>query len=136
MRRIRVAVACAALAGGLLAASPASACIRTLVVPFDQGGERVTDSQAVASFVSVPTYGIRQKIIVRVAAPDHDLAKRRAATLADLLQAHGLMPSGILIETEKRDEERAVVLVFPPPRIAEIPAIAQAAPAPRSSCGG
>jgi len=136
------AFASVVLIAGLAAASPAGACLRTLQVRFEPDSAQLADKDAIASFLDVPTWGNGQLIAVRVSAPVHDLARRRAATLSDLLQAYGQSPSGIMIETNRDPSERAVLVVYPPPTVHPDPRFTQASPPaptptpPRTACGG
>ena len=134
----RAVAAGGALLASLAAANPAAACARTFEVRFEPGATEAADRDAVAGFLSVPTYGNGQLIIVRVSAPVHDLARRRALALSDLLQAQGLSPNGIMIETSRKPLERAVLVIYPPPTIRPDPRLAQASPPtpPRRPCGG
>ena len=133
----RAIVAGAALIAGLAAASPSTACLRTLQVQFASGSAEVADKDAIAGFLAVPTYGSGQMIAVRVSASVHDLARRRASALADLLQAFGLSPSGIKIETSKDQKERSAIIIHPPPHFVETTTPTAAAPsATRPVCGG
>jgi hypothetical protein len=133
---IRLGVAGAAMLAGLTAASPAAACLRTLQVQFEPGSAQIADKDAVAGFLSASSYGNLQRFVVRVSAPIHDLARRRASALADLLQAYGMSPRVIMIETERNAAERAVMTVYPPPHFIDPPTSAQATPPPRPACGG
>lgn len=137
---VPTAVAGVLFLSSTLAASPASACLRIYEASFTALETEPAEPAAIAGFIDVPSWGSRQRVAVRVSAPDHDLAKRRALRLADLLQANGLMASGILIETERSEREKAVLIIYPPPIIIPDPRFTQAAPAPapapRSSCGG
>src|SRR5687768_11769790 len=134
----KTVLAGAALLASLAAASPAAACLRTFEVRFEPGATQAADKSSIAGFLSVPTYGNGQMIVVRVSAPVHDLARRRAQALSDLLEAQGLSPSGIMIETSRKPVERAVLVVYPPPTIRPDPVLAQATPPtpPRRPCGG
>jgi hypothetical protein len=124
-----------ALLLAMLVAAPASACLRIHEVRFAATSDSPAEPAEVANFLDVPSYGERQRIVVRVTAPDHDLARRRASMLADLLQAHGLMPSSIMVETVRNESEKAVLIVYPPPTITSDPRFAQVAPRPRRRCG-
>ena len=142
MNRIvtRTAMIGAALTASLAAASPAGACLRTLEVAFEPGAAEIADKDKVAGFLAVPAYGNGQLVSIRVAAPVHDLARRRALALSDLLQAQGQSPSGIKIETSRNAIERTILVVYPPPTVRPDPRFAQAAPPtpapPRRTCGG
>ena len=130
------AIAAAAMAISLVAPAPASACLRTLEVRFEPSLTAIVDEGSIAPFLAIPGWGARQKIAVRVAGPDHELARRRADSLAGILRAQGIDSRGIMIETDTGPMERAIVIVYPPPRVVEIAQMGQAAPAPRKSCGG
>lgn len=136
----RAVLAGAASLAWLAAASPAAACARTFEVRFEPGATQAADKDAVAGFLAVPTYGNGQLIVVRVSAPVHDIARRRALALSELLQAQGLDPRGIMIETSRKPAERAVLVVYPPPTMGPDLRSAQAAPPsptpPRRPCGG
>jgi hypothetical protein len=136
----RTAMIGAALAASLAAESPAAACLRTLEVRFEPDAAEIADREKVTEFLAVPAYGNGQLVSIRVAAPVHNLALRRARALSDLLQAHGQSPSGIKIETSRNAIERTTMVVYPPPTVRPDPRFAQAAPptpaAPRRTCGG
>ena len=125
-----------ALLLAMLVAAPASACLRMHEVRFEPMSDAPARTSEIATFLDVPSYGARQRIVVRVTAPDHDLARRRAATLADLLQAHGLAPSSIMVETVRGEGEKAVLIVYPAPATTPDQRSAQAVPPPRTNCGG
>jgi hypothetical protein len=142
MKRImtRAAAIGAASAASLAFTSPAAACLRTFEVRFDPGAAQIAEKDKVAGFLAVPTYGNGQLVSIKVAAPVHDLARRRALALSDLLQAYGQSPSGIMIETSRNAIERSILVVYPPPTVGPDPRFTQAAPAtpapPRRTCGG
>ena len=138
----RAVLAAAAMLASLAAPSPAAACLRILQVGFEPGAARVADLDSVARFLDVPTYGNGQMISIKAAGPVHDLARRRALALSDLLQAHGQSPSGIKIETARNAAERITVIIYPPPtihpdiRLGRTDPPAPATATPRKTCGG
>ena len=142
MRRGKLAAACLGPALLLLllstfGASPASACLRIQNVAFAGAGTEIVEPAAVADFLQIGSLGARQKIVARVTGPDGELAKRRVRALADLLMAYGLAPSGIMLETDRSDEERGVLIVYPPPRSEPVQtATAPAQSPPVRGCGG
>jgi hypothetical protein len=133
---IRLAITGVVLLAGLAGATPAAACLRQIVVEFEPGAVAIVNSGAITEFVQVSSYGSRQKLDVRVEAPEHELAVRRVNALLDLLQSHGLDRNWIRTRASRGDQDRAVLLNWPgpvaPPRNV---AIAQTAP-PRATCGG
>ena len=137
-----VAVVATALLASLAASSPAAACLRTLQVRFEPDAAQVAEPESVARFLDVATYGNGQMISIKAAAPVHDLAQQRALALTDLLQAQGLSPSGIMIETARDATERTVIIIYPPPTIRPVNQLAANNPpapgpgAPRKTCGG
>ena len=115
--------------------SPASACLRTHEVRIEPAGIGVAERAAIADFLQIASYGARQKVVARVSGPDGELARRRVRALADLLVSQGLAATGIMLESDRNERERAVLIVYPQPRSS--PAVAQASPAaPQRSCGG
>ncbi|HEY5722835.1 MAG TPA: hypothetical protein VIT45_10990 [Allosphingosinicella sp.] len=138
---VGAAVAAAAMLASLAAASPAAACLRTLQVGFEPNTAQVADRDKVTGFLDVPTYGNGQMISIKAAGPIHDLARRRALALSDLLQAHGQSPSGIKIETARNAAERITIIIYPPPtvrpdiRLGRSDPPAPAPATPRKTCG-
>ena len=135
---LRVAALGAVLALSSLGLSPASACLRTHAVHFAPGDTEVREAAAIADFLQIRSWGARQKIVVRVSGPDGDLARRRVGTLADLLVSYGIASSGIMLESDRADQERAVLIVYPPPHVVPIPGAAADASAgspPARRCG-
>ena len=130
---IRRFIAVAILVAGLAGASPAAACFRQVEIAFEPGTTRVVNPASLADFVQISTYGSRQKLDLRVAAPEHALAVRRVNALLNMLEAQGLDRGWIRTRASRGDEDRAVVLYWPGP--IAVAANDGAAP-PRPACGG
>ena len=133
----RAGISGAVLLLSVLATSPASACLRTHQLRFEPSGTGVSEPTKISDFLQLASYGGRQKIIARVSGPDGELARRRVRAVADLLVSLGLAPTGIMLETDRSDQERAILIAYPAPRPApgQI-AAAGASPAAPSRCGG
>lgn len=98
------------------AAPPASACLRFHQISFEPAATAIGDQAKIADFLQLSAYGGRQKIVARVSGPDGELARRRVRALADLLIALGIAPTGIMLETDRSDQERAILIAYPQPR--------------------
>lgn len=127
-----------ALAAVLLSSAPAPAagCYRQVVVEFERDAAKIANPSAVAEFAQVSTYGSRQKLDVRIDAPEHSLAVRRVDALLDLLQSFGLDRDWIRTRASRGAGERAVILFWPGGPGPEARGAGAQAAQPRSSCGG